>query len=129
MELIQTIHHIGTGRYLSFLRPWFYRLDKLFLLGGIFDIQLLKTAGRYFISVIRNPKILFERLSIQVVVILQPHDILASGEPTQRISLSQIILALLASGPTNCLAVSAPRFRFNRAESFCLGMIVIITGC
>ncbi len=80
MELIQNIHHFFKGRYLAYTKPSTNRRAKLMLPFSFFDIEIRKTAKRYFLSVLRNPLRLSEKLYVQSISAVQPGDILPTGE-------------------------------------------------
>lgn len=80
MELLQNIHHWFTGSYLAFAPPRMNRQGKLMLVFGLFDRELRKTAGRFFSSLWRDPAALFRRLHVQSISVVQPVDILDTGE-------------------------------------------------
>lgn len=80
MELVQNVHHFFKGIYLSYTKPALTRKAKPMLLFSLFDRAVRKTAKKYFLSVIRNPIRIFEKLYLQSVSVVQPVDILPNGE-------------------------------------------------
>jgi hypothetical protein len=80
MEIMQNGSHFFHRRYLSFVSPRTSRKGKLLLALWMFDHQLRRAAGRYLKSLLRSPLLLFRELHSQTIVVLQPVDILATGE-------------------------------------------------
>jgi len=80
MELLQNFSHFTRGKYLAYTKPSFQRKAKFLFLLSFLDPELRKTAKNYLLSVIRNPVWLFRKLSTQSINILQPLDILPTGE-------------------------------------------------
>ncbi len=79
MEVIQTSHHLATGRYLAYARPRLTSLGRSMLLLGVLDAPVRRTAGRYMASVLANPLRLFKGLHYQSIMIIQPVDFLDNG--------------------------------------------------
>jgi hypothetical protein len=80
MELLQNIHHWFAGSYLAYAPPRMNRQGKLMLFFGLFDRELRATARRFFASLWRDPAALFRRLHVQSISVVQPVDILDTGE-------------------------------------------------
>ncbi len=80
METMQNLHHLFNGRYLAYSKPSMNRMGRSLLLFSIFDRNIRKTAGRYYSSVFRNPSRLFNTLYVQTISVVQPVDILDTGE-------------------------------------------------
>ncbi len=80
MELVQNAHHLFTGRYLAYTKPRLYRTARSMLLFSLFDREIRRTAKRYLASVVRNPLNIFRRLYLQSISVVQPVDILPTGE-------------------------------------------------
>jgi hypothetical protein len=80
MELVQNVHHLFTGKYLAYTRPRLYRAARSMLLFSLFDREIRPAAKRYLASVLRNPLNLFRRLYLQSISVVQPVDILPTGE-------------------------------------------------
>jgi len=80
MEIFQTIHHVATGRFLSFVRPWQYRTAQSLFLLAPFDRAIRKTLWTYLKRLLRHPARLFRRLHVQTLVVMQPQDVLENGE-------------------------------------------------
>jgi hypothetical protein len=79
-ELIQTAHHLIRGRYLSMPKPRFSRKAKALFLFGAFDPEVRRAFRRFLASAVRNPARLFSPVYAQNIIVLQPMDILPSGE-------------------------------------------------
>jgi hypothetical protein len=80
MEVLQNGHHLFVNRFLSFLTPGFYARGKLLFLLSVVDRELRKALLSYLTGSIRNPLLLFRKLFVQSLLILQPQDILPNGE-------------------------------------------------
>ncbi|HEY6192569.1 MAG TPA: radical SAM protein [Bacteroidota bacterium] len=79
MEIMQTMHHLGTGRYLAYEKPSLTRKGRSMMLLAAFDRQVRKIAGRYASAALRNPLRLAAGLHYQSVMIIQPVDFLENG--------------------------------------------------
>jgi len=79
MEIIQTMHHLGTGRYLAYAKPGLTSMGRSMLLLSPLDRGIRSIAARYLGSIARNPFRLFRGLHYQSIMIIQPVDILPSG--------------------------------------------------
>ncbi len=75
MEIIQSVHHMFTNRYLSYVAPKLNKKGKSMLLLSLFDKKLRKTFWRFF----RNPINIFRRLYQQSIMVIQPVDFLEDG--------------------------------------------------
>lgn len=80
MELLQNIEHFFKGTYLAYSKPYMNRMGKSLLLFSLFDKNIRKTAKRYLAAMIKNPAILFRNLYVQTISVVQPVDILETGE-------------------------------------------------
>lgn len=80
MELVQTMNHFFTGKYLAYSHPKVQRRGRLYFLLAPFDKGVLQIAKNYFKSLIANPKAFFKRVYYQSIMIIQPIDILPDGE-------------------------------------------------
>lgn len=80
MELLQNTEHFLKGTYLAYTKPFMNKMGTLLLLFGLFDKNIRKTAGRYFAAAFRSPILLFKRLYVQTISVVQPVDILETGE-------------------------------------------------
>lgn len=80
MELFQNSYHMVKGKYLAYTKPALNRKAKFTLLFSLFDREMRKTARNYFLAVFRNPSFLLRRLYSQTINILQPINILQTGE-------------------------------------------------
>ncbi len=80
MELLQNFSHWTRGKYLAYAKPSLQNKAKFLFLLSFLDPELRKTAKKYLSSVMINPVWLFRKLSSQSINILQPLDILPTGE-------------------------------------------------
>ncbi|MBI5894484.1 MAG: radical SAM protein, partial [Desulfobacterales bacterium] len=80
MEILQNGHHFLKGRFLSFLKPGFYSRSELLLPLALFDKEIRKTLFSYLGALLAHPLLLFEKMSIQSILVLQPQDVLPSGK-------------------------------------------------
>jgi len=80
MELMQNTEHFMKGSYLAYTKPFMNKMGKLLLLFGLFDKYIRKTAKRYLLSMAKNPFLLFTNLYVQTISVVQPVDILETGE-------------------------------------------------
>ena len=80
IELFQNGYHLLRGRFLSFLKPGFYSRAKLLFLMSALDRELRRAFVSFLSAVAKNPLLLFKRISIQSILILQPQDVLPSGK-------------------------------------------------
>lgn len=79
MEVMQTMHHLWTGKYLAYERPGLTKKGRsMFLLSAI-DKGVRTAAKRYLGSVLTNPLRLFQGVHYQSVMIIQPVDFLPNG--------------------------------------------------
>ncbi len=75
MELAQTSHHLLTGRYLAYSTPRVLRSGRSLLALWPFDRGIRRALGRALL----DPGLLFRRLHLQSIMIIQPIDILPDG--------------------------------------------------
>ena len=80
MEIVQTVHHAFTGRYLGYANPKASRQGKLSLVLSVVDPEVRRTARRYAFAVLRRPTEFFRKLYVQNICVIQPTDILPNGE-------------------------------------------------
>jgi len=80
MELLQNFHHLVKGKYLAYTKPALNRKAKFLLFFSLFDRELRKTARNYFSAVFKNPTLLIRKLYTQTINVLQPINILPTGE-------------------------------------------------
>jgi hypothetical protein len=80
MEILQNVHHAVHNRYLAFSRPRTTRSGRAALLLGVVDPDMRRAAGRFLGSVLRNPLNLFRRAYVQGISVVQPVDVLPTGE-------------------------------------------------
>jgi organic radical activating enzyme len=79
MELVQTFNHLLKGRYLGYVRPESAGWGKRTFLLSPFDAGIRKISKRYLKSMLTNPTLLFSRLHLQSVMIIQPIDFMENG--------------------------------------------------
>ncbi len=79
MELSQSLHHFINGSYLAYTKPKLLGRAKSMLALSPLDKGLSRTAGEYFRGVLRNPALLFKKLHMQSVMIIQPADFMPNG--------------------------------------------------
>lgn len=80
MEVLQNGYHLVRGRFLSFLKPRLYGMGKLLFAFGVIDRQIRHAFFSFLVSLIGNPLRIFEKVSVQSLLILQPQDVLPSGK-------------------------------------------------
>lgn len=79
MEMSQTLHHLTKGSYLAYTKPEVLGRAKSMLLLSPFDSGLSRTASAYLHDVMRSPGLLFKKLHLQSVMIIQPADFMPNG--------------------------------------------------
>lgn len=79
MEIMQTGHHLGTGRYLAYATPKLMSKGRTMLLLSPFDGGVRSIAKRWAGSLLANPLRLFRKMHLQSVMIIQPVDFLENG--------------------------------------------------
>ncbi len=79
MELIQTVKHLFTDKYLAYSHPRMQKNALIYLPLIIFDNGLRKVFKNYFKQIFINPISFFSGLAYQTVLIIQPADIYEDG--------------------------------------------------
>jgi organic radical activating enzyme len=79
-ELIQTVHHLVKGKYLSLPKPGISRKAKTMLLFSVFDREVRRTLRNFLKAALRNPSFLVRPVYAQNIIVLQPMDMLPTGE-------------------------------------------------
>jgi hypothetical protein len=79
-ELVQLGSHLLTGRYLAFPHPRTNRSGRAALLLALLDRSVRGAAGRWLRALVRRPALVFRRLHVQSLSVVQPVDITASDE-------------------------------------------------
>lgn len=79
MEISQTLHHLTKGTYLAYTTPDVLRRAKSMLLLSPLDQGIARTASSYLHDLVRSPDLLFDRLHMQSVMIIQPADFMPGG--------------------------------------------------
>ena len=80
IEVLQNVHHMVRGRFLSFLKPGLYGMGTFMFSFAIIDRQVRKAFFSYLANIIKNPFRIFKKVSVQSLLILQPQDVLANGK-------------------------------------------------
>jgi MoaA/NifB/PqqE/SkfB family radical SAM enzyme len=79
MEIMQTMHHIGTGKYLAYEKPQLTKKGRSMMLLSPLDKGMRNIAGNYASSLLTRPDRLFKGVYYQSVMIIQPVDFLENG--------------------------------------------------
>ncbi len=79
MEVMQTMHHIGTGKYLAYEKPQLTKKGRSMMLLSPLDRGMRRIAGNYASSLLTRPDRLFRGVYYQSVMIIQPVDFLENG--------------------------------------------------
>ncbi len=79
MELSQSLHHLLNGSYLAYTKPKVLGRGKSMLLLSPLDKGLGRTASAFLHDVIKSPALLFKKLYLQSVMIIQPADFMKNG--------------------------------------------------
>lgn len=80
VELIQSIHHMFVGKFLSFSSPRINQMARVLFLFGLFDRSIRVAWKNRLMSILRDPISLLEKVSLQNIIVMQPHDYLPNGE-------------------------------------------------
>jgi len=80
MELLQNGHHALRRRYLAFSDPRATRAGRLSMLLGTIDGSVRRAGMRHLGAVLKHPRRLFERVHVQAISVVQPVDIMPTGE-------------------------------------------------
>lgn len=79
MELSQSLHHLLKGTYLAYTKPKVLGRAKSMLMLSPIDKGLARTASAYMHGALRSPALLFKKLHMQSVMIIQPADFMTNG--------------------------------------------------
>ena len=80
MELVQTLTHLFTGKYLAYTRPGSVSRGKLAsFFAGLVDRKMRCIFTRIFSRILINPKNLFRPVYIQSFMIIQPVNFESEG--------------------------------------------------
>jgi hypothetical protein len=100
MEIAQILHHLAMGTYILYgsfpvqrngffynilsvyyqaLAEYVYLLGKKVFLLGLFDTSVRNSIKLYLQDVMKNPNLIFEKIHIQGIIIIQPPDQLPDG--------------------------------------------------
>ena len=80
-ELVSSVYHFRTGRYLSYVAPSASRRGRTtMLLLSLLDRGTRRAARRWLAALLRNPLRAFETVYLQSIMFIQPVDFMANGE-------------------------------------------------
>jgi len=79
-EIVQNVYHLFTGKYLSFTRPKINNKARLIFPLMLIDRGVRTAFKQRFFTLLKKPLAVFEKLSIQNLIVMQPHDLLPNGE-------------------------------------------------
>ena len=79
IELSQTFHHLRKGSYLAYMKPKVFQRAKWMLFLAPLDKGLNRIAKNYLANAVTAPQILFKKLYLQSIMIIQPADFMPSG--------------------------------------------------
>lgn len=79
MEIMQTMHHIGTGKYLAYETPVLTKKGRSMMLLSAVDRGMRGIARNYLGSALQNPARLLRGVHYQSIMIIQPVDFLENG--------------------------------------------------
>ena len=79
-EILQNAYHFFRGKYLSFTRPKINNRARLIFPLMLIDRGVRAAFTQRLLSLFRRPAAIFEKLSIQNLIVMQPHDVLPNGE-------------------------------------------------
>lgn len=79
MEMIQNGYHFLKGKFLSFLKPGMYGRARSLFSFAFIDREIRRTLFSYLRSLFSKPLLLFRKVYIQSLLVLQPQDVLPSG--------------------------------------------------
>lgn len=79
MELSQTLHHLVKDSYLAYTKPAVLGRAKSMLALSPIDKGLRDTRKNYLHDAFRSPRLLFKKLHMQSVMIIQPADFMPNG--------------------------------------------------
>ncbi|MEJ2245323.1 MAG: radical SAM protein [Acidobacteriota bacterium] len=79
-EFLQVAYHFLAGRYLAFTPPKINSKARLLLPLTALDRGTRHMFQKRWKSFLKNPFLIFEKISIQNLIVMQPHDLLPNGE-------------------------------------------------
>lgn len=79
-EFLQEAYHFLTGRYLAFTPPKINSKARLLFPLMAIDRGIRNMFKKRWNSFLKNPFLIFEKISIQNLIVMQPHDFLPNGE-------------------------------------------------
>ena len=80
MEIVQTFKHLFTDSYLAYSKPFWNNAGLLYFLLSPFDKGIRNIALNYFRSFSSNLKSFYSKVHYQTVLIIQPADLMPTGE-------------------------------------------------
>ncbi len=79
MEVMQSVHHLWTNRWLAYVRPELLKKGRSMMMLSPVDKGVRRIAGRFVRSSLTNPARFFHGLHYQSIMIIQPVDFLPNG--------------------------------------------------
>jgi hypothetical protein len=79
MEMVQTVHHLVTGKYLAYAPKATLEAGRSAMVLGVIEPGIRATAKRWLSHLTRHPLDVLKKLHYQTVMIIQPIDMLADG--------------------------------------------------
>jgi organic radical activating enzyme len=79
MEIVQTFHHLFTGKYLAYSRPNMLKRGKLMCLLAIMDKGMRGVLKNFIKGSFKNISLLYKPLHYQSIMMIQPIDFLPDG--------------------------------------------------
>jgi MoaA/NifB/PqqE/SkfB family radical SAM enzyme len=80
MELVQTVKHLFTDKYLAYADSKMNRRGRLYFWLSFMDKGIWKICKSYFRSLFTKPLAFFSKVHYQSIMIIQPIDVLKNGE-------------------------------------------------
>jgi pyruvate-formate lyase-activating enzyme len=80
IELIQGVHHLFTGKFLSFTSPRINRHARPLFALGVIDRHMRDAWKKRFLNFLHHPQSVFDKIMLQNIIVMQPHDYLPNGE-------------------------------------------------
>jgi len=80
MELLQNGYHLFRSRYLAFSPPSANGSGRSALVFSLFDGAMRRAARSFVAEALTNPQVLLHKLYLQTISVVQPVDVLPTGE-------------------------------------------------
>ena len=80
MEIVQTVKHLFTDKYLAYSTPGIQRRGRIYFPLALFDKGMRGIVKNYLESLRSNPFAFYSRVYYQSIMIIQPIDIYENGE-------------------------------------------------